>query len=771
MRLKTWEGIRDDITQVADQGLLTATNVSHRVQGEMRRRPGLAGRIDQGGTLVTEWTDPFGVPFLVYNDGAGALVGVKVSTAAAVSLVTGNYTPARGCFVRSNGRLYFVNGFNVMKRLQRGDVFVSGDGAAAGITAPTLAIGTPAVTATGVTTIGTHGLRYRYYDSKSLYLSDPSPQTNVTLTAITTLSFTIGTGSHHIVRSQDAKVDQVIVEMTDAGSSAFYRAATVNQALTGVEVSVADTDLELLVPATRDGEFSHQKPPQFNMAVEHRGRIFGWGQTTVTLTGVTVTTTTTMTVTGGTISDNWAGFLVRVGTDSKAYRVTSTSGFALATISEAYTGTATTTTATFFSAQPDMLYWSRSGFPESWNPLSFARRVLQNAADSPSGLYSNTELLYLFGQRTVRALDYTSDPASGKLLQVASEFGLWNQACLVEANGRLYGWGRTGAWYLSDLDAVHISRPINDRIDGTDSTSTDIVDVSLYEQFHGVFDPWERCITWYYGTAAEESMKHAIRFDIERKAWSIGTRKKAIKASAMATGGSTNRTRAVVVDSGGYTWFVTPNVFDGVPASMSGGVLTVSTTGATTTVIPVTQTLVTGTSDMRGIIATYSGQDIAVISNTANTIMLNSALTSAPTIGTEVYLGVISFAISTKWIALNDLIDKQRPQYLAVKMVPGTATGTLIIKIYTDFSSTPVTLTLGSEQLPDGLSWTHGATFATLDLDGGSGDGLACMPLTMEFKRAIRAEITSTRPQGLIRILDLSFVSKSPRSIGPAEDE
>ncbi len=768
MRVKTWQGLRDDASQVADEGLLTATNVSHRVQGEIRRRPGLAHRINQGGSLVTEWTDPFGVPFLVYNAATGSLVGVKISDSSTATLISGLNSTLRGCWAKSNGRLYFCNGFDAMQVMERGD----STGTAAGIAAPAAAIGTPTATATGVVTVGTHGMRYRYYNSKSLYLSDPSSQTNITLTGNVTLSFSIGAAGTNIIRSTDGKVDQVIVELTDAGSSAFYRAATVNQVLTGAEVNFVDTDLINQVAATRDGDFGHQQPPIFALAVEHRGRVFGWGQITVGLTTLTVATgSTTMSVTGSQMSPNWAGFLVRVGTDSKAYRITAVSGTTKIIVSEGYTGAASSTaTATVFHAQPDLLYWSRSGFPESYNPLSFARRVLQNASDSPAGLYSNTEILYLFGQRTVRALDYTTDPAAGKLLQVASEFGLWNQHCLVEANGRIYGWGRSGAWYLSDLDAVHISRPVDDRIDGTDSSSSDIVDVTKSEQFHGVFDPWERCITWHYGTAAEDFCSHALRYDIERKTWSIGTRKQALKASSQTTGGTTNRTRAVVVDTNGYTWYLTPGVFDG--SSYSGSVLVVSTTGATTTAIPVTVPLTTGTNDLRGVIATYSGQDIQVISNTSTTLMLNSALTAAPTIGSEVFLGVIAFTISTKWVALTDLVNKQRPSYLVIKMVPGTATGQLTLKFYTDFSTTPVTLTKGaSDTLPDGLSWTNGATFASVDLDCGSGDGMVAMPLTMQFHRAIRAELSSTRPDGLIRVLDLAFIAKTARSDSPDEDE
>lgn len=767
--MREWQGRRDDLSLIAEEGLLTAQNVSYKVGGEIRRRSGLANRIDEAGTLVTEWTDPFGTPYLVYNSGAGTLRTVKISDGTETT-VASSLSTTRGCFSRSNGRLYFVNDFNAMQRVADG----AQTAGVAGISAPAAAIGTPS-TATGLCTSGVHGMRYRYYDSKSLYMSDPSDQTDITLTGTgNTLTFSIFTSGTTIIRSTDAKVDQIIIELTDAGSSTFYRAATVNQTLTGTTVSMTDTTLRLQVTAARDGDFNHQPPPLSSMLVEHRGRLFAFGAAVTAITGVTVSTSSAnITVTGLTFSSGWAGRLVRVGADTKSYRVAAMSGNAVAVLSETYTGTAGVATGVqFFSAAPDMLYWSRAGFPESWNTINFARRVLQNTADAPSGIVSHHEVLYLCGQRTIRMMDYPSDPSSGQLIQIPTEMGLWNQRCIVEANGRIYGWGRSGVWTVNGLIPKHLSKTLDAHIDGSDTTSTDLFDVSKFEQFHGVYDPRERLIMWFYCTSSETYPQHAIVFDVDSGQWSIGTWKQGIRAATMVTGGSTNPTRALLADANGYSWYVTPDQFDGVPSVLSGGVLTVSNTGSTTTVVNVSEALPTGSSDLVGVIAVYSGQERRVLSNTASTVTLATALSAAPTIGTELFLGQINFTIRTKWVVFDGYKNKKRPAYLMIALKPGTASGKLTVKIYLDFSTSAFVYTKNSSDTDlDGSTVTNGSSSVTVDLDGGNGDGVAFVPLPFNWHRSISAEISTTRPQNIFQLLDYDWIFKDQRSTTPVEDE
>ncbi len=770
--MKNWQGLREDLSVVANDGMATAQNVSYRVIGELRRRPGLAGRIDNSGSLVTEWTDPFGTVFYVYNLGATAISSVKASDGSNVGVIGVTAGTPRGCFAKSNGRLYFVNDFDGMNRTERGDVSLGG--VQAGIDAPTASFSTPITPATGVVTVGTHGLRYRYFDSKSLYMSDPSPQYDYAPSGGAAISGSIGTAGTNIIRSTDSKVDQVIVEMTDAGSSTFYRVVTVNQVLTGFTINIADSDLRALTPAARDGDFGHQKPPLSSMLIEHRGRLFAWGSTVTTVTGVTVTLSgTTITVTGGTFSPYWAGRLFALSSTAKAYRITTMSGSSLAVLSENYSGTTATVTGSIvFSATPDMLYWTRAGFPEAWNPTSFARRVLQNQSDVPSGLASYNDALYLFGQRTMRALDYATDPATGSLVQVATEMGLWNQRCLIEAGGKLYGWGRSGAWMITGLIPQHISRPIDAAIDGTNSSSSDNYNAAQIETFHGVYDPRERVLMWFYATSSESYPKHAIAYDLDRQTWSIRTWKQGMRASCLTTGGSTDPARALVADENTHSWFVTADAFDGVPASLSGGVLTVVT--GTSTVITVSETLPTstGTGNLNGVVVTTSsGVERVIASNTANTITV-AALAAAPAPGTELFMGQINYALKSKWITADTLDDKKRPAYCAVRLVPGSSSGKLVFNVFLDYSATAFTYTKGSGDVdPDGITITNGSANVSIDNDGGSGDGVVHVPLPAEWNRSIAVQVTSTRPKDLLKVLDVTFIFKSSKSTTAVETE
>lgn len=764
MPIKKWQGLRDDLSVVSDEGMLTAENVSYRVQGECRRRPGLSDRVDESGTLMTEWTDTFQSSFLVYNSGSSTLRTVRISDGTETTVITGK-SSARGSFAKSNGRLYFANDFDPMSRLETG----SGTAGTAGIVAPDTVIGSPTST-TGNTTSGAHLLRYRYFDSKSLYMSDPSPQLSFTVTGTQVMTFSVGTGSQTILRSQDSKVDQIILEMSDTASSTFYRASTFNQVLTQTTISMSDADLVLQTPASRDGDFSHQPPPLCSMISEHRARMFGWGASVVTLTAVTMATGSsagTASVTGSTMASGWAGRLLLVDGESKRYRIATMSGNALAVLSEVYTGTAAVKTGVrFFSATPDMLYWTRAGFPESWNTTSFARRVLQNQSDVPSGLHSFNEVLYLFGQRTIRGLDFASDPALGQIQQIATEMGLWNNNCLVEAAGYLWGWGRSGAWYLNGMLPVHISKRIDDTLEGS-------VDISKSEQFHGIYDPRERCITWFYCTTSDTYPKHAFTWDIDNREMTTRTYKQSMRASCLTTGDTSELTKARLADENGYTWMMADGAFDGVPASMSGGVVTVYT--ATTSVVTISGTdFATGsTSNLIGVIAyTSSGAERVVSANTSTTFTVSSVFAAAPVSGTTIYLGPIPVSVRSKWVDFGNLDQKKRPNHISLHKVPGTSSGKLTVSFYLDFSTSAHTFTKTSSDVdPDGVTITTGATTCTVDLDGGSGDGVAYVPMSATWSRCVSVAVSSDKPVNLLKLLKIGFVIKNGNSVKEVTDE
>lgn len=773
-----WQGLRDDVTVVGADGNLEAQNCSFRVQGELRRRPGLGTRLDLGGVLSSEFTDRAANTYAVFVTSAGLIKSINLTDSTITTLKSALSTTYRGQFARSNQRLYYADDFDSVQVIELGN----SSALVAGIAAPTTGVGTHTIGAptsgTGLVQSGTHYVRYRYYNSRSGYYSNPSLQRTLTVTGSESITFDIGTGtgSEAIIRSTDSKVDQVIVELTAAGASAFYNVAAANQVLTSVTISMDDTTIELQVPSATYGDYGHEQPPLFSLIQEHRGRLFGWGATVRTITGVTLTlSSTTVTVTGSTFSTNWAGRMLQLTTGTDVYRISAATGAGTLTLSTAYSGTTTTSgSVKIYSLGADTLYWTRAGYPEAWKPSEWARRVLQNATDTPSGMVSYHDVLWLFGQRTMRVLDYPTDPATGSLEQVPTEMGLWNQRCLIQCGGYIFGWGRTGAWLINGLSPSHISRAIDARLDGTDTSSTVSFDASLSEQFFGYYDPHERVLTWVYCKTGDTSPKNHITFDLDSKQWRTGLWRQAMLTSCMV-GGTINDVRAMLSDENGYSWYVTENRFDGVPTSLVDtgseytGVITV-TSGASlsSSVIPTLETLPTSPQDLKGVVLynpSTSGTAV-VLSNTSGGIVLASALTATPSAGDLLYLGSFEFKLKTKWLVSEGLENKKRPAYLMIKKVPGTDLGRLRVRIYLDFSTTPMTFTKGlSDTEPNGIYITDGLTYCDVDL-GNSTDDASCafVPLFADWQRAISAEITSTKPSNQLKLLDVSFVPESRRS-------
>lgn len=777
MAVTQWQGIRDDVTIVGGDGMLEAQNCSFRIQGELRRRPGLGLRLDLGGVLSSEFTDRAGVNYVAFITSAGDLKTLNLSDSTTATLKSALSTAYRGQFARSNQRLYYADDFDALQMVEMGN----GAAAEAGIAAPSTGtgtidtIGTPSVTGSGLVEAGTRSVRYRYYNSRTGYYSNPSYETSVTTTGATTFLFSIGTGSENIFRSSDSKVDQVVVEMTPAAAREFYQAAVVNQALTSVSISMDDTTLQLQTAVATVGDFGHEQPPLFSLVTEHRGRLFGWGATIRTITGVSLTLSgTSVVVTGSTFSTKWVGRMLQLSTGSVVYRISSVTDSGTLVLSSAYSGSTTTgATIKVYSNGADTLYWSRAGYPEAWKPSEWARRVLQNASDTPSGLVSMHDVLWLFGQRTMRVLDYPTDPATGSLEQVPTEMGLWNQRCIITAGGRIFGWGRSGAWMVNGLSPVHISRPIDDRLNGTDSTSSVIFDAVYSEQFFGYYDPRERCLTWVYVKSGDTTPKHHITYDLDRKEWRTGSWRQAMTTACLAAT-SGNDVRALVSDANGYSWYVTDGRFDGVPTSLvnSGseytGVVTVATTGATATVIPVDQTLPTS-PDLKGAVLynpTTSGTAVVSSNTTTGLTLAGTGLTAAPSYGDSLYLGSFEWKMKLKWIDGDGLQTKKRPSYLLIKKRPGSTVGKLRVRIYQDFSSTAFTFSKGAsdENLP-GVTIVDGVAYADVDMDTSYGnESTVWIPLGADWKRAITAEITSNKPVSDLRLMEVRFVSESQRS-------
>ena len=686
------------------------------------------------------------------------------------TLASGLDTDIRATLVAANSRVYVFNDFD-KPQVWDGIGTTTND---AGIDAPAGDLGTVSAlgTATAVSA-GDHQARYRYKDSQSGYISNPSGLLEFTVTAGTTaLTWGIATAGAEIDISDDAKVDTILLEMTPVGVPDFYVAAEVLDTQTSVTVSLVDSQLTQQIRVdSLYGNDGHAPPPLAKLAVEHKGRLFVGGSSARTRTGATVTisSTTVVAASDGDFSEGWAGRALRTGTSATPYTidtVTVTASPDELTLTKTYTAaTSTSASITVWSKTQNKIFWSKSFYPESFDTTSRGREVLQGKSDGMSGLFSYGADLYIAGQHSMERLVYDVDPALGAIDQIKTEHGLWNQFCWVEASGRVYGWGRSGAWVMDGLRPVHFSKPIDEAID-------DEIDKDEFAKFHGCYDPIERKIRWWYVVDGDTHPKKAISFEIDTGQWGFDTWQQGITSSRIIPD-SEGRLACMVGDENGHTWFLGIGEFDGVP-STSASVLTVTSVSTSNLVFTVDEALPTTEATLAGVTVYHHRKDEQRIisSNTANTFTITAVFSSTPVSGDTLYLGRIDFQLLTKhWVA-DGQQTKKRPSYFFIKFVPGSGDpdNELRVFVFEDGSSTPQVTTQGSEDTPpNNVTLSTDGTYWIVDMAAAEGDGFVSVPLSSNWKRAVQVKLQSVIPAGSINILDAYFADRQGQSLEVGE--
>lgn len=757
-----WPGIEDDTSDIGS-GMKLVQNVSYGVAEELRRRSGLAEKKTVSGFEIAELPDQSGGTYYLMADASGNVKSVNEATGSVATLKAGLGTTAdniqRGSFARYGSRMYFCNGFDAPV------VFESGSNTSPrdmGITAPAGTIGAPSTGAAGSNDNGIHRFRYRYFDGNTGYYSDPSIALEVTVAGNTKLTFGIGVADDIVTPSQ-ANVDTIKVEETVVSGTEYYVAATVNRNADGTwpaSVEIDISDLALQEQPTLGSGTGNAPPPLFDWMIEHRGRLFGIGADTVTLTDANPTNgSATVTSAGNAFSTEWAGRLMTFAnaTDStKRYRIASVASAGSLTLSSNFAGTGGAQGASVFSGNPDRLYWSGAGLPEGWDATTNARDVLQGESDVPAGMASYQTDLYLMGQRTMRRLMYDSDPGFGQLDKLPTDMGIWNQRCLVVADGQLYGWGRNGAWAIQGIMPRHISKRV-------DSTVRGRYDASQYKSFHGVFDPVEREITWWYVPASGSTPTEGICLDVDSGKWSLRQFSQGIIGSASVTD-ATGESWALLADSNGYSWFLKQGLFDGIESGEET-VFTVDV-GASTTVVPVLEAV---QADAVGVYAyrVSDGTYRQITSNTTSSFTVTTPWASAPAHGETFYLGVIDSQFQSKWSAEPDPDEKKRTQRAGWSFIPDDADGEFRVYYYADFSATSKLVTkLATDKLPNGVSITNGASFLTVSFDiDDNPDGYVPAPSPSDYHRFWAVKMQCLKPKGTLKLYGYKIGVESSREV------
>lgn len=666
------------------------------------------------------------------------------------TIATGLNADQIGHIVAAQGRLYYLNDYDSIKVWTPPATAM----VTAGIAAPASGIGAPTVGGASITA-GTHLVRYRYKNSFTGYVSEPSVAVEYTSAGSEQWTFSVsaGGGGGDVIRSTDSKVDTIVIEMTAAGGTAYYIESDTLQ--TASTIVVTNSDSTLIVKnqsAVAFGTGGHEVPPLALFGAEHKGRLFLAG--TTTRTGACGVTNASTSVTGTGFSTLWAGRTIVFGSETVRYRIVSSDATTI-TLERNYSGTTGANTFTITSRQPSRVYWSSVGFPEGFNLTAQARDMLQNNSDELSGIASYQGSLWVFGQHTMERLLYSEDPALGDRVALPTTHGLWNYRCLVECEGELFGFGRGGVWALSSGFPRHISKPI-------DESWQAIIDKTDYQYFHGCYDPQERVVRWWFVKGSDTYPEIALRYEIDTGEWGLDEYKVGITCSRVIPDSDGN-VYCMVGDENGYTWFLGLADTDGVPAN-NQQIVTVSAASGTTITVDETISDTVASVDGCSIYNPTLDEWRYVASHTSSVITLSSAFSADPSVGAELYLGFIPFYFQTKWFVGQGLQDKKSPLFFIIELYPGTSGGQLRVEIFKDFSTAPVAWeTLSSDLFCDGI--TVRSRDILVDLSAGSGDGFIAVPLGSDFYRAFKAKVSSFKPGGDIRILGAYFSSSPTKQV------
>lgn len=731
--------MRQDTTDIGS-GLTIAQNVSYAVNGELRRRPGLGERFALSTNQMSYFSDDVG-SYIIGHSGT-TLKSINLDTAAVTTLKSG-LDVGRGSFASANGAMYYANGIQAVQ------VMYDGTSASynAGIVAPASA---PSATATtGTCTIGSHLIRYRWKNSDTSYYSNPSPSLRWDTTPRTfdtgTVSVTNASTSVTFSSSVPSWATSATISINgvDAGTiNASGTSGTLGTAYTGAtgtyvfvltEVPSANQGIALTLASTSDG-----KVDEMVIEMTEVG-----GSTFYVVDTVSDATSYTISIEDDILSQ---GELADVYSAPDGYGHEPPPATAYVLLEHR--------NRIFYLTRDGVMGWSRASYPEAFNALEWSQKIFGSGGDKAVALGSFFGDLYVFGNRSMARFVYTGDPAAGMIVQMPTKFGVWNQNCVVDVEGTLWGWGRHGVFRVSEIQPRYMSAPI------ADTLNTD-VDISYAADHFGFFDPRERVIWFVYHSVddgASTGCRNAVVYDLQTGSWSLRSFRHKLK-HAIIGGDDTIEDAVYVSDSdGGYIWRLTDGVFDGVPSTMTSGTVSVGP-GATTTVIPTT----TAMDSVVGAIVYVpsSGEEVRVSSNSTYSLSVTPALSTAPAEGEELYIGSIPIIIKSQWDPMEYAFVGRRPSNMEILHLSDTPGVEFGVRYYTDYSTTPTTWTRTADDAElNGLSIVSGRDYATQDVSRGKNN----VPVPSSWDLVMQWELRQFKPTGAMRLLNCSFVYDDQRT-------
>ena len=624
----------------------------------------------------------------------------------------------------------------------------------AGITGPSTEVASWAPAPTETASVGTgwtaglHTFRYRYEDSSTGYVSNPSLERNYTVTAASKkLSFPIaafGSAATNMQRPDPAtefKVDTIVLEATTKNGTEFFIAGetkltdAAGALVTALVVEKSDAELEVsLLSYLDDG---HDVPPIKRWGAAHRGRFFLFGDQSYSRGTVTATENSTAVTGSGT---EWveeaigaageppiAGRRFFKGSSSEYYEIIDWVSETSIVLKD-YWGAATTAGMAYeIVSGNQLIYFSMADRPESFPPLNwFSLPSGAVSGQVTAGIGFDNSMLF-YTARSCYRFNWTADPGEdGSFYPLPAQRGAVSQRCVVSFQGRVYALDLLGAWVYAGGLPVDLSRRIVDAIAGLDPTYSD--------DWHAVAVPERREIRWFVTSSGETEPKTVLRLFLDEEnnpiGWVVDSLTAAVTESHLGWISRSTFPGPFLGDENGHCWRADTGTSDGG----AGYTHWTAQGGTTSSIIAVAGALPTDGS-LRGVVVYWleGNESRVVLSHTSTTLILASAFSGTPATGDNIWLGRIRAKLKTPTFYAAQGQNKMRKRCIRLFFGPLTSARKLLLRVYDHLSGTA--RTHGSSSFRTGASdYTHpgaNADYATSDflVDLDTSDGRVEIPL------------------------------------------
>lgn len=690
-----------------------------------------------------------------------------------MTLLAGNLSPnhrLHGAEYRQRG--YLANGWNLMRRWDGRTATLE----TAGIAGPSLADGSWApvpTTAVGAMTVGVHVFRYRYEDSRTGYVSDPSVRVEVEVVAgAERLTFPIAAApaaTDKIVRSTDSKVDTIVLEATPVGGTGdaddeFFVVARALNSASSIVADLEDSELETqFLPWPPDG---HYPPPLTQFVLSHRDRLWLYGQVSHAVGTASFTTGLNL-VPAGSTNPDWTTeafgaasgesrttWFIRRADEDRAYQVDFyDAGNARLVLKENFAGISGTDVAYVVFSRSNVIWASTPGYPEGFVQLGFVNGPNGERAGDLTAAIGYLGGVQFFTESTTFKLLFDSDPrVDSVILPVSSERGALSPRVVVNVEGVVYSMDKFGWTAWQGVVPRHLSKSVDAILDE--------VDFDLADRFHACWLPSTRAIRWWVCFEGEDYPKHYVQLDVDTGAWSQGEYLQGISESRLVKAPGGRGLRVALGDENGHVWYADQGTCDGVPAFLShptadGGATTtaVSTTGV---VLPTDGVGVRGAflhrRDGAG-----GGESRLVVDNTFNLLTVDPPFSQAPAQGDVLWLGPIPAKLRSRTYLARSTAFKQRTGYLTLWLKPSTGARLLQVRVYEDLSAVAKAWdAFRGTVLPGGLTWPgEDVDYPASDwlLDVSQAPAQVRAPIGSEWRYAFAVELEVLEPDADFMLL------------------